>query len=135
MFSEMKNGFNLIGNISYIGDIKEQANGNKYKYFSIAQNNNYKNKDEEDVKTTSFYSIKIYEKDFEKFDSLLEVGKYVLVTGRLTSYLDEDKKTVEIKIGKYIKDLNNNKIPEEQKKLLEELEDYNWLEDNGEQEI
>lgn len=135
MFSEMKNGFNLIGNISYIGDIKEQANGNKYRYFSIAQNNNYKNKDEEDVKTTSFYSIKIYEKDFEKFDSLLEVGKYVLVTGRLTSYLDEDKKTVEIKIGKYIKDLNNNKIPEEQKKLLEELEDYNWLEDNGEQEI
>lgn len=135
MFSEMKNGFNLIGNISYIGEIKEQANGNKYRYFSIAQNNNYKNKDEEDVKTTSFYSIKIYEKDFEKFNSLLEVGKYVLVTGRLTSYLDEDKKTVEIKIGKYIKDLNNNKIPEEQKKLLEELEDYNWLEDNGEQEI
>ena len=134
MFSEIKNGFNLIGNISYIGDIKEQVNGNKYRYFSIAQNSNYKNK-EEDVKTTSFYSIKIYEKDFEKFAPFLEIGKYVLVTGRLSSYLDENKNLIEIKIGKYIKDLSSNKIPEEQKKLLQELEDYNWLEDNGEQEI
>ena len=134
MFSEIKNGFNLIGNISYIGDIKEQVNGNKYRYFSIAQNSNYTNK-EEDVKTTSFYSIKIYEKDFERFAPFLEIGKYVLVTGRLSSYLDENKNLIEIKIGKYIKDLSSNKIPEEQKKLLQELEDYNWLEDNGEQEI
>ena len=130
MFSELRNGFNLIGNISFIGEIKEQLNGNKYRYFSIAQDNNYKNGNDEDVKTTSFYSIKVYEKDFPKFEPLLKIGNYVLVIGRLNSYINDKNRTIEIKIGKEIKDLNNNELPDEQEKMLNEMKDYNWLHDS-----
>lgn len=126
-----KNSFNLIGNISSINEIKVQSNGKKYRYFGIAQNSKYKNKNGEDVTNTSFFNIKIYENDFEKFEPLLEIGKYVYVQGFLNNYQDENNKCKEVKIGKDIRDLSKgHKIPEHIKELLDELEDYNWLEDS-----
>lgn len=128
-----RNNFNLIGNISSINEIKEQSNGTKYRYFGLAQNNKYKNKNGQDVNDTSFFNIKIYEKDFNKFEPLLEVGKYVYVQGFLNNYQDSDNKTVEVKIGKEIRDLSKgNKLPDKVRELMEELEDYDWLEDSSE---
>lgn len=127
-----RNNFNLIGNISSINEIKEQSNGTKYRYFGLAQNNKYKSKNGEDVNDTSFFNIKIYEKDFDKFEPLLEIGKYVYIQGFLNNYKDSDNKTVEVKIGKEIRDLSKgNKIPEKLRELMEELEDYDWLEDSS----
>lgn len=129
---ELKNCFTLIGNISSVNEIKEQSNGTKYRYFGLAQNNKYKNKNGEDVKETSFFSLKIYEKDFEKFEKLLEVGNYVYVQGYLKSYKDSDNKTQEFKIAKDIRDLSkDSRISEEVKELLDDLADYNWLEDES----
>lgn len=136
MHYELKNNFNLVGNISIINEIKEQSNGNHFRYFGLAQNNKYKNKYGEDVNDTSFFNIKIYEKDFEKFKDILEVGKYVYVQGYIVSYKDFEGKQQEIKVAKEIRDLSkNNRMSEEHRKLLEDLEDYNWLEDSEEMEI
>ena len=58
MLKEYINSFSLIGNISYIGDIQEQKNGTKYRYFQLAQNNKYKDKDGNLVDEPSFINIK-----------------------------------------------------------------------------
>ena len=41
MHYELKNNFNLVGNISIINEIKEQSNGNHFRYFGLAQNNKH----------------------------------------------------------------------------------------------
>ena len=60
MLKEYINSFSLIGNISYIGDIQEQKNGTKYRYFQLAQNNKYKDKDGNLVDEPSFINIKLF---------------------------------------------------------------------------
>lgn len=64
------------------------------------------------------------------------MGKYVYVQGYIVSYKDSEGKQQEIKVAKEIRDLSkNNRMSEEHRKLLEDLEDYNWLEDSEEMEI
>ena len=57
MLSEYINSFSLVGNISYINDIQEQKNGTKFRYFQIAQNNKYKDKDGKLISEPSFINI------------------------------------------------------------------------------
>lgn len=118
----MINSFSLVGNVARVNEVKEQANGKKFKYFTLAQNNNYKNKDGEEVKSSSFFDIKIYEKDFERFERILEVGKYAHIFGKINIHKDKDNKTVVTLIGIDCRALNKNK------KL--ELFDYDWFEDD-----
>ena len=126
MNSEIRNSFSLVGNISSINEVKEQANGTKYRYFDIAQNNKYKNKDGEIVNEPSFYSIKIYEKQFEQFDKLLEIGKYINVSGKLNMFKDKDKKTNMILIGTDCRVLDKNKNKDE-------LFEYDWLNEDDDE--
>ena len=126
MNSEIKNSFSLVGNISSINEVKEQANGTKYRYFDIAQNNKYKNKDGEIVNEPSFYSIKIYEKQFEQFDKLLEIGKYINVSGKLNMFKDKDKKSNMILIGTDCRVLDKNKNKDE-------LFEYDWLNEDDDE--
>ena len=126
MNSEIKNSFSLVGNISSINEVKEQANDTKYRYFDIAQNNKYKNKDGEIVNEPSFYSIKIYEKQFEQFDKLLEIGKYINVSGKLNMFKDKDKKSNMILIGTDCRVLDKNKNKDE-------LFEYDWLNEDDDE--
>ena len=71
MLKEYINSFSLIGNISYIGDIQEQKNGTKYRYFQLAQNNKYKDKDGNLVDEPSFINIKLFESQFKNFEKVL----------------------------------------------------------------
>ena len=66
-----------------------------------------------------------YKRWYDHDPKLLEVIEL------LKNYQDENNKCKEVKIGKDIRDLSKgHKIPEHIKELLDELEDYNWLEDS-----
>ena len=121
MNNNIINSFSLVGNIARVNEIKEQANGKKYRYFTLAQNHNYKNKDGEAIKDASFFDIKIYEKDFERFERILEVGKYVNIFGKINIHKNKENRIVFTLVGLDNRVLNNKK------KL--ELFDYDWLND------
>lgn len=125
MKSEMYNLFSLIGNIAKISDVMEQKNGTKFRYFTVAQNNEYKNKDGESVKDSSFINIKIYEKYFSEFKDLLIVGKYVHVMGKLSFYRDANNQDKILLIGNSCRDLSKNNLENSL-----EAYDYDWLNEN-----
>ena len=79
------NSFSLVGNVAKINEIKEQSNGTKFKYFTLCQNNKYKNKNDELVDQANFFDIKVYEKNFKDFENL-KVGSYLNVFGKINVY-------------------------------------------------
>ena len=127
MKSEMHNSFSLVGNIAKISEVMEQKNGTKFRYFTIAQNNDYKNKEGETVKSPSFINIKIYERSFEEFQNILEIGKYVHIIGKLSFFKDENNHEKILLIGNSCRDLSK-------KENLEEVFEYDWLNEKESQE-
>lgn len=75
----------VFGNVSSISKEFINEKGNKYKWFDICSSN-------ENIK--SFFSIRISEKQYDKYQELLKVGAWVKVTGYLNSYLDKEKRRV-----------------------------------------
>lgn len=127
MLKEYINSFSLIGNISYIGDIQEQKNGTKYRYFQLAQNNKYKDKDGNLVDEPSFINIKLYESQFKNFEKVLEVGKYLNIFGKIKVFKGEDNKNNIILIANNFRDLNKQK-------QYTEIFDYDWLNEGDDRE-
>ena len=123
----MCNSFSLIGNISYIGDIQEQKNGTKYRYFQLAQNNKYKDKDGNLVDEPSFINIKLFESQFKNFEKVLEVGKYLNIFGKIKVFKDADNKNNIILIANNYRDLNKQK-------QYTEIFDYDWLNEGDDRE-
>ena len=127
MLKEYINSFSLIGNISYIGDIQEQKNGTKYRYFQLAQNSKYKDKDGNLVDEPSFINIKIYESQFKNFEKVLEVGKYINIFGKIKVFKDSDNKNNIILIANNYRDLSKQK-------QYTEIFDYDWLNEGDDRE-
>ena len=127
MLSEYMNSFSLIGNISYIGDIQEQKNGTKYRYFQLAQNNKYKDKDGNLVDEPSFINIKLFESQFKNFEKVLEVGKYLNIFGKIKVFKDSDNKNNIILIANNYRDLNKQR-------QYTEIFDYDWLNEGDDRE-
>lgn len=127
MLSEYINSFSLIGNISCINEIQEQKNGTKFRYFQIAQNNKYKNKDGELISEPSFISIKLYENQFKDFEKILEVGKYVHIFGKIRIFKDSENKSNVILIANNYRDLSK-------RKQYTEIFDYDWLNEGDDRE-
>lgn len=119
------NSFSLAGNVANVNEVLEQANGTKYKYFTICQNNKYKNKDGEFVDKANFFDIKIFENQFEEFDKYLEKGKLINVFGKIQVYKNNDNKTILNLIGNSCRSLQREKTPE--------IFDYDWLNDDSEE--
>lgn len=119
------NSFSLAGNVAKVNEVLEQANGTKYKYFTICQNNKYKNKDGEFVDKANFFDIKIFENQFEEFDKYLEKGKLINVFGKIQVYKNNDNKTILNLIGNSCRSLQREKNPE--------IFDYDWLNDDSEE--
>ena len=119
------NSFSLAGNVAKVNEVLEQANGTKYKYFTICQNNKYKNKDGEFVDKANFFDIKIFENQFEEFDKYLEKGKLINVFGKIQVYKNNDSKTILNLIGNSGRSLQREKTPE--------IFDYDWLNDDSEE--
>ena len=127
MLKEYINSFSLVGNISYIGDIQEQKNGTKYRYFQLAQNNKYKDKDGNLVDEPSFINIKLFESQFKNFEKVLEVGKYLNIFGKIKVFKDADNKNNIILIANNYRDLNKQK-------QYTEIFDYDWLNEGDDRE-
>lgn len=124
MNSEIVNSFSLVGNIASVNEVKEQTNGKKFRYFTLAQNNKYEDKDGELKNVPSFISLKIYEKAFPKFENILKVGNYVNVFGKINVYKDDTKKNNINLIATDIRNLNKDKFNNN------EIYDYDWLNDD-----
>ena len=127
MLKEYINSFSLIGNISYIGDIQEQKNGTKYRYFQLAQNNKYKDKDGNLVDEPSFINIKLFESQFKNFEKVLEVGKYINIFGKIKVFKDSDNKNNIILIANNYRELSKQK-------QYTEIFDYDWLNEGDDRE-
>lgn len=127
MLKEYINSFSLVGNISYIGDIQEQKNGTKYRYFQLAQNNKYKDKDGNLVDEPSFINIKLFESQFKNFEKVLEVGKYLNIFGKIKVFKDSDNKNNIILIANNYRDLNKQR-------QYTEIFDYDWLNEGDDRE-
>ena len=119
------NSFSLAGNVAKVNEVLEQANGTKYKYFTICKNNKYKNKDGEFVDKANFFDIKIFENQFEEFDKYLEKGKLINVFGKIQVYKNNDNKTILNLIGNSCRSLQREKT--------QEIFDYDWLNDDSEE--
>lgn len=125
MNNEFINSFSLIGRICSINEIKEQSNGNKFRYFSIVQNNNYVDKDGNSINEPSFICIKVFEKNFEEFEDKLKVGNLINVFGKIKVYKNADGKDTVVLIGLLCREILKTKE-------VEEVFDYDWLNDNQE---
>lgn len=125
MNNEFINSFSLIGRICSINEIKEQSNGNKFRYFSIVQNNNYIDKDGNSINEPSFICIKIFEKNFEEFESKLKVGNLINIFGKIKVYKNTEGKDTVVLIGLLCREILKTKE-------VEEIFDYDWLNDNQE---
>ena len=120
------NSFSLAGNIAKINEVKEQSNGTKFMYFTLCQNNKYKNKEDEIIDQANFYDIKVYEGNFKDFQNL-EVGKYINVFGKIKVYKDNENKTILSLVGNAYRSLSKEKVPE--------IYDYDWLNEGDDRGI
>lgn len=129
MNKDIINSFSLVGNIAKVNEIKEMSNGNKFRYFTIAQNNKYKTKSGEQKDEALFFDIKIYENKFKEFESILNVGQYVHILGKINIFKDEENKTNYSLIGTNGRSLNREKY------ISDEIFDYDWLNEGDDREM
>ena len=120
MNEKLINSFSLVGNVAKVNEIKEQTNGTKYRYFTLCQNNKYKNKNGDEIDQPNYFDIKIFEKHFDKFESNLEVGKFINVFGKINVYKDNNNQSVLTLIGSDSRSITKEKT---------EFFDYDWLND------
>ncbi len=128
MNSNMINSFSLVGNIASVNEIKKQSNGKKFRYFTLAQNNKYNDQEGNPKSVPSFISIKIYEKNFAKFENILKVGNYVNIFGKVGVYKDAEAKS-----KLYLVAIEGRQIT--YNKNSEESFEYDWLSDESELEL
>lgn len=124
MKGDIYNSFSLVGNVAKISEIMEQKNGTKFRYFTIAQNSNYKNQEGESIKNSSFINIKIYEKYFNEFEEFLIIGKYIHVMGKLSFYRDDKNQEKILLIANTCRDLSKKHIDN-----TKQIDEYDWLND------
>ncbi|MCF0038588.1 single-stranded DNA-binding protein [Dyadobacter fanqingshengii] len=85
----------LIGNVGREINVKE-FDGGRAVTFSLATDENYINKNKEEIKSTSWHSIIAWGPLAQRCESMLEKGKMVSVEGKLSyrQYLNKDNQTV-----------------------------------------
>lgn len=86
----LENYFELIGNVSKINEEHITENGKKYKWFDICVNKKYSNNLGKEKNNPTYYKIKIYEKQLEKYSELLVIGRWIKIKGYLNSYIDKN---------------------------------------------
>ncbi|MDO5556949.1 MAG: single-stranded DNA-binding protein [Clostridia bacterium] len=115
------NGVSLIGNIASISDIKTLPSGKKYKYFDLCQNIKYKDSFGEEKENKIFFSIRLFEDQIAKYDSIIKKGNWIHITGSLRNYLTENMEKKHYITVSYIREMK----PKEKIEVF----DYDWLND------
>lgn len=91
------NSVKLIGNVGKEISVKE-FEGGKMATFSLATNETYTNKKNEEVKSTAWHSIVAWGSLAQRCEMLLEKGKMVSVEGKLSyrQYQNKEDQTVRV---------------------------------------
>jgi single-strand DNA-binding protein len=86
------NKVELNGFIGMEPEVKTLSNGSKLVRFSLATNEDYKNKEGEWVKNTTWHNIVMWNKVAEKAEETLKKGSRIAITGRIVNrqYTDKD---------------------------------------------
>lgn len=85
------NKVELDGFIGMEPEVKTLSNGSKLVRFSLATNEDYKNKAGEWVKNTTWHNVVMWNKVAEKAGETLKKGTRVSVTGRIVNRQYTDK--------------------------------------------
>lgn len=128
MIKEIRNSVSIVGNVSFVGEEKENINGRKYLFFDICQNSKYTLPSGEEKEDKQFFSIKVYPKELEKYKDIIEVGKWVHVMGYLHAYIDSNNIRHTYLVMNYLRVLNSK-----DEKIPKEIFEYDWLNDDSEQ--
>ncbi|WP_121665920.1 single-stranded DNA-binding protein [Mesonia aquimarina] len=87
----LKNKVQLIGNLGNDPEIISLKNGKKLAKFSLATNENYKNKEGEKITETQWHNIVAWGKLAEIIENYLSKGNEIVMEGKLASRTFEDK--------------------------------------------
>ncbi|MCF0061923.1 single-stranded DNA-binding protein [Dyadobacter chenwenxiniae] len=89
------NSVKLIGNVGREINVKE-FDGGRAVTFSLATDENYINKNKEEVKSTSWHSIIAWGPLAQRCETMLEKGKMISVEGKLSyrQYVNKENQTV-----------------------------------------
>ncbi len=91
------NTVKLIGNVGREINLREFENG-KMASFSIATNESYLNKNQEEVTTTTWHNVVAWGKLAKQAEQLLTKGKFVSIEGKINyrQYLNKENQNVRI---------------------------------------
>lgn len=101
------------------------SNGNKYLFFDVCQNTKYIDKLGEEQFTKSFFTVRLFGNQIEKYEGTLKKGNWVHIIGTLRNYSNKDS------LKKYYISVYNMREMKPKTKFddLEEIFDYDWLND------
>ena len=85
------NKVELNGFIGMEPEVKTLSNGSKLVRFSLATNEDYKNKEGEWVKNTTWHNVVMWNKVAEKAEEALKKGSCISITGKIVNRQYTDK--------------------------------------------
>ncbi len=87
----LRNSVNLIGHIGDTPEYKELSNGSQLAKFAIATDESYKTKDGKKIEATQWHNIVVWGAQAKTVRDYLKKGSQVMIEGRLTTNIWEDK--------------------------------------------
>ena len=119
------NKITISGNISRVNEIMATKTGIKYCWFDLCSSDTTTDSDGKEYQNKYYYSVKIFEKQIEKYKSLLQLGKWVRIDGSLKTYFDKNNIKITYIVLQMMDDMNNNlKENVKDKKILDEVVSY-----------
>jgi len=91
------NSVKLIGNVGREVNVMEFENGKKAS-FSLATNETYTNRNQEEVTNTAWHNVVAWGKVAQQCEQMLSKGKFIQVEGKLSyrEYQNKENQTVKI---------------------------------------
>lgn len=89
--NSLKNKVQLIGNLGNTPEIVSFKDGNKMAKFSLATNDNYKDKDGKKVTQTYWHNIVVKNGLVNVVENFVTKGQQIAIEGKLTNRSWEDK--------------------------------------------
>ena len=89
--STLRNKVQLIGNLGKDPEIITLENGSKLAKFSLATNENYKDKNGEKQSKTEWHNLIAWNKTAELIEKYVTKGKEIAIEGKLSNKSYEDK--------------------------------------------
>lgn len=87
----LRNKVQLIGNLGKDPEIITLENGSKLAKFSLATNENYKDKNGEKQSKTEWHNLIAWNKTAELIEKYVTKGKEIAIEGKLSNKSYEDK--------------------------------------------